>query len=426
MNLLDMLRSPARRVPEPGAARPGIIDIPDPDRVIIALEYPGKILFRPVVKEGDTVAANQLIGRSGQGNCLHASIGGTVQEIRPVWSATSDHVPAVVIARSEVPPLSPERVLAQAGLELTRATRVELMKACGVVSPWTTPGPNDSEEDVARYPEVRHLVIVGVNQEPTTVNYELLLQQEVEAVKTGLHRLQEFCPRVRPRLLVAAGMASWARQELGDSLDIVPLGADYRRRIRRLVIPELTGEKVAATEAFRAHGIASITVEQLLAMVDSQAGLPFVRKTVSVAGAGLDGTVTVRVPVGTPVRWILEQLDLPEPRGGRLIMGGPMRGMAHYTLDAPVSKFENGVYLLDREHLPSEVNLTCINCGICTRTCPVGLQVHLLGRCVEFGSLSDTPRYHPEACLECGLCAFVCPAHRPLVQMIKMAKKYGG
>lgn len=426
MNLLQMLKTPADRVPRPARPRAPIVDLPDPPEAIIALEYPEKVLFRPLVQVGDEVARNQVIGRSTLGNCLHSPLSGRVREIRPLWSATSHHVPAVVIERSDAAPLTPAQSLAQSGVELASATRVELMKAGGVTSPWTTPGINDSETDLKLYPDIKHLVLVGVNQEPTVFNYELLLQENVEDVRTALRRLQEIAPHAEATLLVGGDRAAWAKQALGDVIRIVGLPAAYRQRIRRVVIPRLTGVDVLAAEAFRSRGIAVVTVEQALAALAALSGHPFIRKTVTLAGTGLDAPVTVRAAVGTSARYLLESQGLEVPLGGRVIMGGPLRGMAQFSADTPLSKFENGVYLLDSEHLPSEVNLTCINCGQCARACPVGLQVHLLGRLVEFGQLVETPRFHPHACLDCGLCAFVCPAHRPLVQMVKMAKKYGG
>jgi electron transport complex protein RnfC len=50
----------------------------------------------------------------------------------------------------------------------------------------------------------------------------------------------------------------------------------------------------------------------------------------------------------------------------------------------------------------------------------------MIGRCVEYDQFAQAMQYHPQHCLECGLCAYVCPSRRPLVQMIKMARKYGG
>jgi len=426
MNLLTMLKSPAARVPAAQVPGASIVDLPDPDEVIIALEYPGRIRFLPEVRDGETVARNQVIARSAQGNCLHASVSGTVKEIRPIWSATSDHVPAVVITRGEGEAWGPRQALARCGLDLRTGNRIDLLRAGGVVSPWTTPGRDDSESELGQYPAVEHLVLCAVNQEPTTVNYELLLRENADAVREGLHRLREITPNVKPQLLIAASAHRWAQAEFADTVDYVPLPPDYRRRIRRLVIPRLVGRSIPSGDAFRSHGVASLSVEQLLALTAALDGRPFVSKTVSVASRRLEQPVTVRVPLGTPVGWILSRLGLELPEGGRVILGGPMRGYAHFSAETPISKFENGILLLERDELPSEVNLTCINCGLCTRACPVNLQVHLLGRYVEFGALPDTVRFRPGACLECGLCGFVCPAHRPLVQLVKMAKKYGG
>lgn len=421
-----MLKTPAERVPRPVRPTGPIVDLPDPPEAVIALEYPEKVLFRPLVQVGDEVARNQVIGRSTLGNCLHSPLSGRVREIRPLWSATSHHVPAVVIERTDAPDLTAAQTLALSGLEVASATRVELMKAGGVTSPWTTPGINDSETDLQEYPDIKHLIFVGVNQEPTVFNYEQLLQENVEDVRTGIRRLQEIAPHAACALLVGEDLVAWAKQAMGDLIRVVGLGASYRQRIRRVVIPRLTGVDVLATEAFRARGIAVVTVEQTLAALDALAGRPFIRKTVTLAGSGLAEPITVRAALGTSARRLMESQGLEVPQGGRVVMGGPMRGMSQFTADTPLSKFENGIYLLDSEHLPSEVNLTCINCGHCARACPVGLQVHLLGRVVEFSQFTEIPRYHPQACLECGLCAFVCPAHRPLVQLVKMAKKYGG
>jgi electron transport complex protein RnfC len=106
------------------------------------------------------------------------------------------------------------------------------------------------------------------------------------------------------------------------------------------------------------------------------------------------------------------------------MVGGPMKGNAQFTGETPLTKSSHGIFLVPREAIPEEVNLTCINCGRCTRACPVRLQVHLIGRYVEHGLLAESKAFHPEACNACGLCTYVCPAHRPLVQLIKMSNQY--
>jgi len=426
MSLLELMKTPAARMPRVPEGAPDIIDLPDPDEVIIPLEYPGQILFMPLVQAGDTVARNQAIGRSELGNCVHASIGGEIKEIRTIWTARGYHVPAVVIAKSDVPDLTPEESLSRCGLDPSSATRLELLKACGVISPWTTPGRHHCESCGPEAPPIRHIVVKGINEEPTINNFELLLKERAEDLREGLRRLPEIEAQAKIWLTVPRKLVDWARDFFGDGIGIVGVKNDYRERIEAVVVPRVTGVAMATTHPFRDYGVAVLSVECLLNAIDGLQGVPVVRKTVTISGGPLAQPVTVRTAVGTTTKALLASQGLDAADFGRVVIGGPMKGYAQYTDETPLSKFQHGVYLLEADALPSEVNLTCINCGNCARACPNNIQVHLIGRYVEHGLLNDVARYHPEVCHECGLCAFVCPSHRPLVQLVKMAKKYGG
>lgn len=426
MSLLDLLKPPAARVPRRIESDPEIVDLPDPESVVIPLEYPGRILFRPTVQAGDEVARNQVIGRSELGNCIHASIGGRVDEIRAVWTARGYHVPAVEIVRGSPPALAPEETLAQSGLDLASASRLELLRVGGVITPWTTPGHMDCEGDLDAYPPIRHIVLLAMHQEPTISNQELLLRARADDIRDGVRRVTEIEPQAKLWLLTSRSLRDWAAETFGDAVEVVGLPDDYRNRLKRVVIPRLTGIRIPVDQAYRSHGVGVLTVENALAALDALSGRPFTHKTVTLTGDSLPRPVTLRAPLGTRLRDLLANRGLSLPEGGRLIAGGPMHGTAQYTDETPLTKLQHGVYLMAADRLHTELNLTCVNCGRCTQACPQNIQVHLLGRCVEYDQMADALALHPEACHECGLCAFVCPAHRPLVQLVKMAKKYGG
>ncbi|HUV29712.1 MAG TPA: 4Fe-4S dicluster domain-containing protein [Acidobacteriota bacterium] len=399
--------------------------IADPPYVCIPLEYPGQILYKPLVQAGDTVRRNQIIGRSGQGNCVHASVSGTVKEIRPVWTARSYNVPSVVIERNGGAPLSVGEVFEQYGVRFASASRIQKMKALGVVSPWTLPGKFHREEEVEEFPEVRQIIIKGKNEEPSIFTFELLLEQESEKVTRGIQQLTSIAPNALIWLTVPRRLAAWARETFGDSVKVAPLGDGYKDRLERLLVPRLTGITIANTAPYRQEGIAVISVEYLLAMVDALEGRsPFTHKHLTVAGHNVSRPVTVKFPIGTPIRTLLESQQLHDKSFARLLVGGPMKGIAQFSDETPLTKSCHGLYVISADQLPLEVNLTCINCGRCTRACPLNLQVHLIGRYVEYNLLLEARGFHPEACNECGLCAYVCPAHRPLVQLITMCNQY--
>lgn len=422
MSLLDLVKSPAARVPGPQPGGGQIRDLSDPGQVVIPLEYPGQVLFQPTVAVGDTVTVRDVVGRSERGSCVHASVSGTVREMRTVWTPSSHHVPAVVIDRDERPGEQPANPLA----ELHQPSRGELLRAAGVLSPWTAPGWLHSEIDVEGYPEAKHVVLVAYDEEPTIAANEMLLLAHGERLIANLERMRDLAPRAALKLLVRQGLVGQAREIVGDTMEVVGVPDTYKKRLLRLLVPGVTGEDLTHTDTFREHGIAVLSVEEALQLLDASDGVPVTQKVLTVAGAGLDQPVTVRTVLGTTVGDLLTALGLGETDPARVVIGGPMQGKAIASLDTPIDKFSHGLFLVADHELPSERNLICVHCGRCTQSCPVNLQVHLLGRAVEFDQLEPAQEYHPEVCMECGLCAFVCPSHRPLVQLVRIAKQFGG
>ncbi len=412
MNILDVFRTPAARVPVPTASEPGIRDIPDPDEVVIPLEFRQGLVLPPVVQAGDKVRRHQVIGQAEGGISVHASMAGTVQEIQRVWTAAGDHVAAVVIRKADG--LKSEDSLADPG----SSTRLHLLKAGGVVSPWTT------TDDDPTTKVLQHLVVLGHDEESTQHVQELLIQERTPALIKGLRLLRDLAPGATIAMTVPQHLIDWAQENLGPELNLLPVPDQYRHRLDRTLVAQLTGITVPGRTPYTSRGVGVMTAEAVMAAQDAQEGRPMVRKTLTISGVGAPRPVTVRVPLGTKVKDVLAAVGLDIQEAGRVLAGGPMRGVALFTDETPVDKFQHGIHLLPEAQIPAEVNRICVNCGRCVRACPVHLQVHLIGRCAEFDQLNEALKHHPEACFECGLCAFVCPAGRPLVQLVKLARMH--
>lgn len=418
---------PLTYVPSGTSCNGKIHEISNPDSVAIPLEYPEQVLYMPEVREGEHVRKNQIIGRSKLGNCVHASISGVVKEIKTIWTARSYHVPAIVISKDGDLPLDGNEIVKKSGSRRDITSWVDRLKMSGVVCPWTLPGRFHHEESPEGLPEVDTVVIKGVNEEPTVFTFETLLRIETENIKRGMDLLGGVAPKARIILTVPKRLSSWASKEFGDKARVVALSDDYKERIERFSIPRITNKSIPNTIAYRRKGVAVLSVEYLLTMLDALEGNgPFTEKYVTIAGDSLSKAVVVRFPIGTSIRTILHDLGLDNVPYARLLVGGPMKGNAQFTDETPLTKSVHGIYLVSEENVPPDINLPCINCGRCTRACPANIQVHLLGRYIEHNLFLDTSKFHPEACNECGLCAYVCPAHRPLVQMIKLCNQYEG
>ncbi len=426
MSFLNSFVKPLVKVPRYEKWEQEIRFFTEPDYVVIPLEYPGRILYKPLVKIGEQVHKNQIIGRSRLGHCIHASVSGVVRDVLAIWTAKVFHVPAILIQRNDREALSIPEMFDQYGIPFESATNSEKLKIMGVISPWTRPG-RFQEEDEELFPEIEKIVVKGVDEEPSIFLNDLIIQKYTMKISRGLMHLSNLSPRAEITLAVSNYLKNWATDQFGRWVNVVAVGDDYRDRISQLMVPRISKVPIPANAAYRSHGVAAFSVEYLLNMVDALDGVgPFNSKFVTISGTGIEKPFTAKIPLGTTIRQVLNAAGLDSGRYSRLIVGGPMQGTSQYTDLTPLTKTTHGLYLMEERELPPEANLTCTNCGRCTRACPVNLQVHLIGRYAEYNMFLDTRDFHTEACVECGICGYVCPSHRPLVQLIQMCKKFSG
>ena len=150
-------------------------------------------------------------------------------------------------------------------------------------------------------------------------------------------------------------------------------------------------------------------------------GRPLIEKVVTVAGAARNpGNYLVRV--GMPVQDVLAEVEgeLPETLG-KVIMGGPMMGIALPGLDVPVLKGTNGLLLIEHP-VPSSIHDVCIRCGSCVDACPVRLMPCELAMFAENERWDKCRDFFVKDCIECGSCSYTCPSGRNLVQLIRYGK----
>ena len=154
------------------------------------------------------------------------------------------------------------------------------------------------------------------------------------------------------------------------------------------------------------------------------AGEGIVERVLTVAGPAVEKPGNYIVPIGTPLRFLLEQVGA-KSSASEIILGGPMMGMTISSLDVPITKGTSGVLAFGKAQLPEEAPrvYSCIKCGECVKVCPKFLnpsQLGLLAAKREYAAMAE--QYNLDRCFECGCCSYVCPSHIPLVQQFRIAK----
>ena len=109
-----------------------------------------------------------------------------------------------------------------------------------------------------------------------------------------------------------------------------------------------------------------------------------------------------------------------KPGAKRLIMGGPMMGLAQFTPDVATVKGTSGI--LYTATSPEAEYLPCIRCGKCVQLCPLRLMPSMVSQAMDNFEVEVAQRYNVMECKECGCCGYICPSNRPIVQQVKLAK----
>lgn len=392
----------------------------------------------PLVSPGDAVTVGQPIARRGEtGASAHATVSGRVSAIedRPhPWGGLS---PAIVIQNDDrnepydghMDPLDPR--------QLTLRQAAERVEAAGVVG--MGGGAFPTQEKLLRSAgRVDTLIVNAAECEPyVTADYRLLLERS-EHILRGAQALARClsCQRVvvvteGDKLSAVEAVERRLRRRGGGRVQILTVRTRYPLGAEKQIIQTVTGREVPPGGSPLDVRCAVFNVATVYAIHDALfQGRPLTYRVVTVTGGAVTRPRNMWVPIGTPLRHLLEACGGLREETDRILIGGPMMGTPVTSLEAPVTKDTNSlVCLAGWEHKPDRPAGVCIRCGKCVASCPMHLAPTLIRRALEDQDLSKLARYHLEDCNACGCCSFICPAQIPLVETVAQASlllKKGG
>ena len=268
--------------------------------------------------------------------------------------------------------------------------------------------------------EIKTIVITGVNDDLLIGTRQYIVSSALDDIKKGIAILKDISG-VDRIILVTAGESMQGYGHIGA--EVKGLDTGYPAALPQLIMKDVLGEVVPAGRTCEDLGVCFISAEAVASIGQAYAdGRIPVSKILTLVGK--DGTQRlIETTIGTPIRDILDRYDLSINDEDRIILGGPMRGSAVYSLDHPVGPDTDGIVILDRTDAAYTSDYPCINCGDCVRACPARIQVHMLVRFLEAGQFEEAAdNYDLLSCIECGICSFVCVSRIPIFQYIKLAK----
>ena len=273
------------------------------------------------------------------------------------------------------------------------------------------------------------LLINGVECEPyLTTDHRVMLEQTQDII-TGIRYLLKVCAAPRAIIGVEAHKADAAdalRNAVPDDLpaSVQVLPVKYPQGAEKMLIKSMLNREVPpGGHAYDAGvvGVNVATAAEIGRLLPVGRGIQ--ERVITVGGPGIINKGNYRIPIGTPLRFVLETAGVREDIS-RVFLGGPMMGQSAPNLDISITKGVSGVIVFtQKEFRKAQRVYPCIHCGHCVDTCPMGLnpsRLGLLAQLQDYQTMAED--FHLRDCFECGACSFVCPSHIPLVQYFRIAK----
>ncbi|OHD26649.1 MAG: electron transporter RnfC [Spirochaetes bacterium GWB1_66_5] len=405
--------------------------LPAPARVVIPLQQHTGAPCEALVKEGDLVSLGQKIGESKSfvSAPVHASIAGKVTAVQALpHPVLPKPVLSVVIEAEGAAAGSPAGWPAAAGgwQALDNEEIKKRVREAGVVGLGGAAFPTHVKLSPSAEKPIDTLILNGVECEPYLTNDHRLMLERGGEILEGARIVQKVLGVRRACLGIEANKLDAIRHmsklAAGTGVEVVGLKVKYPQGAEKQLIRAVLGREVPSGGLPFDVGVVVQNVGTVLAVLEAVAsGKPLIERVLTVSGDGVAEPKNLLVRIGTSFAAVLAACGGSQLNGeAKVLMGGPMMGIAQYSLEVPVIKGTSGILVFRRGRQEKET--PCIKCGRCVEVCPMGLMPVRIADYAEKDNFAMCLEYGVKDCIECGACAFVCDTKRPLVHWVKYAK----
>jgi len=376
---------------------------------------PAKVL----VKKNQQVKVGEPIGEAAGfiSTTIHSSVTGKVVAVGTVHHPVGGRVPGVSI---EVEDAANDYVRLEDAATFQRAVMFGGIAGMGGA---TFP----SHVKLSPPKDVDALLINGAECEPyLTCDHRMMLERTEDIVKgaalirdkLNLETLIIGIEKNKPDAI-----EKFKKYEKEYKFELVELEVKYPQGGEKQLIKACLNRVVPEGKLPMEVGVIVHNVGTCAAIYDVEENKkPLYERMVTVTGA-VKEPKNLLVRVGTPVSKLIEFCGGFTGKPKKIVMGGPMMGLAITSLDTPVMKGTSGILVYRDEDMPDLTQYNCMRCGRCINACPMGLIPSAMDRFVLkelYESLAD---WHVMNCIECGCCSYACPSRRTLASGFKTSKR---
>ena len=402
--------------------------LPAPKLVVIPMSMHIGAPCKPLVKKNDMVTVGQKIGETtGLGVPVHASVSGKVLAVEPRPHPGGSPVMSVVIENDFQDTLCPEIAAPADVSALTGEELTKLIHDAGIAGMGGATFPTDVKIS-SGLGKLDTIIVNAAECEPYITSDDRLLRETPDRVIEGLRLLLRIFGLEKGYIGIEANKPEAIavlkeKCPAGSNIEIRVLKTRYPQGAEKQLIQSITGRQVPPGGLPAAVGCGVFNASTCAAIYDAvYAGMPLVRRAVTVTGSAIKTPKNFLVPIGTPYTDLIAAADGFQTEPYKVLTGGPMMGLAQFDLSVPVIKGTNAITCFSQKDNQEVKVPHCIRCGRCVSVCPMHLMPLYLYQAERKDDIDALNSRNISDCIECGSCAYICPARIPLVQSFKNAK----
>lgn len=404
------------------AAEPAVVTIPLRQHIGAPCE--------PAVEKGEQVKVGQVIGKtvSFVSAPIHSSVSGTVKEIAtkeilggPATCVVIENDGQGTLHESVKPKGELDQLSAKEILDIIKEAGIVGMGGAGFPTHVKLSPPPDKKIDV--------VILNGAECEPYLTADHRLMLEEPQKIVDGLKAIMKSLDVKKGYIGIENNkpdaIKSMEKAAQGESdIEVVGLHTKYPQGAEKQLIYACTKREVPSGGLPMDAGAVVNNVATSAAVADAiQLGMPLVERICTITGKGITNPKNLRIKVGTNIREIIDQCGGYNGTPGKLIMGGPMMGLASSTDQIPSTKTTSGILVFTPEEAKLPETGPCIRCGKCVEICPAFIQPMLISAYALKNMHDLAEKNNALDCIECGSCSFTCPSKRPLLHSIRVSKR---
>jgi len=389
-----------------------------------------------VVKVGDEVRIGTKIADSEKfiSAPIHSSVSGKVKAVKKYSHPVLGKCESIIIASDGKDEIACAAKADQENLEGLNPDKIrEIIRETGIVGLGGAAFPTHVKLTPPSSKLAETFILNGAECEPyLTCDERVMIERSEKVLKGALLMMKTLGATKgivaiednKPEAIEAMSVALGHLKPKDYNLRLEVLPTKYPQGSEKQLIKALLKREVPAGGLPIDLQCVVDNVHTALAVYEAvQENKPLYERVITVTGDAIAKPANLLVRIGTPISYIIDECGGLSQKAAKIIVGGPMMGLAQYTSETPVTKGSSGVLMLSSNATAVKDPTDCIRCARCIEVCPVGLMPMSIAKAAEYDHFDMANELNAVDCMECGCCAYGCPSNIQLVQLIKHAKR---